>query len=80
MDTYGWVLLAQGKREQGLDLLQKAAIAAPENPDIAYHAISALHDTGAVAKAREQLERLLAKHSEFSTRKDAEALLARMGD
>ena len=80
MDTYGWVLLAQGKREQGLDLLQKAASAAPDNPDIAYHAISALHETGAIAKAREQLAGLLEKHSEFPSRKDAEALLARIGD
>ena len=76
----GRITLAQGKREQGLDLLQKAASAAPDHPDIAYHAISALHETGAIAKAREQLTGLLEKHSEFPSRKDAEALLARIGD
>ena len=80
MDTYGWILRAAGKREQAYELLQRAMAAAPRNPDIAYHAIAAQHDAGAVAKAREQLAALLAEHGDFPSRKEAEALLAELGE
>lgn len=79
VDTYGWVLFMQGQREQGLEILEKAAKLAPANPDIAYHLASALNDAGQAARARALLEELLkGEHEVFSLRKDAESLLAKM--
>ena len=80
MDTYGWILFSQEQHEQGLDLLRKALEIAPDNPDIAYHLASALSDSGQSNAARKQLQAILSQHEEFSFRKEAESLLARIDD
>lgn len=78
VDTYAWILFQQGKREQGLGMLKKAAELAPGDPDIAVHVASALADSGQQAEALEQVRGVLSAHQQFSLRKDAEALLARL--
>ncbi|MCC6709691.1 MAG: PEP-CTERM system TPR-repeat protein PrsT [Gammaproteobacteria bacterium] len=78
VDTYAWILFQQGKREQGIELLKKAVELAPSDPDIAFHLVSAMADSGQEARALEQVRQLLDTHKEFSLRKDAEALAARL--
>jgi putative PEP-CTERM system TPR-repeat lipoprotein len=81
VDTYGWILFTQGKREQGLEMLEKAAELAPDNADIAYHVASALNDSGQTERAKQILQKLLkAEQKTFTLRKDAEALLAKIGE
>ncbi len=78
-DTYGWVLFMQGQREQGLEILEKAALLAPGNPDIGYHLASALNDAGQTARARERLAQVMAgTYDAFTLRAEAEALQARL--
>jgi len=58
LDTLGWVLTMQGKREQGLELLRKAHARAPNNPEIWYHYAYALAQAGEKDKARAELRAL----------------------
>ncbi|MGE0858746.1 MAG: XrtA/PEP-CTERM system TPR-repeat protein PrsT [Gammaproteobacteria bacterium] len=79
VDTYAWILFQRGQREQGLELLRKAAELAPDNPDIGCHLAIALADTEHAAEARALVKALLAKHARFALRADAEKLLNRLG-
>jgi Flp pilus assembly protein TadD len=79
MDTYGWILFAEGQREQGLKILTRAAELSAGNPDIGYHLASALAQSGQTALARDKLHKILEQHREFGLRKEAELLLARLG-
>lgn len=78
LDTYGWILFSHGQYEQGLNFLEKAAEIAPDNPDIAYHVASALSESGQASEARKTLQAILSKHENFSMRKQAELLLAKI--
>lgn len=77
-DTYGWLLVENGKVSEGLPILKSAAEAAAGEPDIAFHYASALARSGEGAAARERLSRLLNAHSTFTTRQQAQRLLAEL--
>ena len=81
MDTLGWILVQTDDPNRGLDLLKKAADAAPNQGDIRYHMAAGLQRTGRSDDARKELEKLLASGDElqnFSTKADAEALLKQL--
>ena len=75
MDTYGWILTAQGQAVQGLPHLRRALSKAPDNAEIQYHLAVALFKTGDRARAQGELERLLAGGARFPQEQEARTLL-----
>ncbi len=73
-DTVGWMLVEQGKASRGLELLSKAAAAAPKVGLIRYHHAVALARSGSPEKARQELQQVL---REFPQLPAAEAEAAR---
>jgi Flp pilus assembly protein TadD len=78
LDTYGWLLLARGDVEGAVTELRKAALGAPDAPDIQYHFAAALVRRGESAEARGILEAILDNRREFTSREQAQALLAEL--
>lgn len=76
LDTLGWILVLDGRAEEGLPHLRRASSRAPQAGDIRYHLAVALAETGARAEARDLLQGLLSGDAPFSYRDEAEALLA----
>jgi putative PEP-CTERM system TPR-repeat lipoprotein len=76
--TLGWILVDQGKTAEGLVFLQKAAAADARNAEVHYHLAVALAKSGEKAKARRELESLLATNPNFTQRDDAQALLKQL--
>lgn len=75
-DTYGWLLVRNGRAEEGLPLLQSAAEALPASPEVRYHYAAALAATGDEGAAGVLLADLLASDQPFEGRSDAEKLRA----
>ena len=78
LDTLGWILVEQGNTARGLPLLQKANSLAPEAADIQYHLVLGLVKSGDKAKAREELEQLLASGKNFAKIEEARTLLKQL--
>jgi putative PEP-CTERM system TPR-repeat lipoprotein len=78
MDTLGWILVNQGDRNRGVRLLEQAADANGAPPDARFHLALALMKSGENARARRELERLLARKDQFPQRAEAEALLRKL--
>jgi putative PEP-CTERM system TPR-repeat lipoprotein len=77
-DTLGWILLDQGQLARGVDILRKAAAAAPKIGEIGYHYAVALAKNGDKAAARKQLEATLAAGGTFPSQEQAKALLKQL--
>ena len=80
LDTYGWILVARGHVEQGLQVLTEAWRKAPNNGDITFHLASALSRAGDEGTAREHLQKLFDADATFPSRGDAQALLEQLGE
>lgn len=78
MDTLGWLLVLEGQATRGLGLLKEALSLAPDAGDTHYHLAYALFKTGDQARARQELERLLASGVAFSQQQQARALHAQL--
>lgn len=78
LDTLGWILVEQGDTTRGLPLLQKATSLAPEAAEIRYHLVLGLVKSGDRAKARKELEQLLAAGKNFPKINEARTLLKQM--
>jgi tetratricopeptide (TPR) repeat protein len=76
-DTLGYVLLKNGRTEQGLSMLKKASESSPKNPGILYHLALAYKERGDQAKAVEYLQKAL-ELGDFPDARDAKALLAKI--
>ncbi len=79
MDTYGWMLLKEGRFEQAGIMLQRAAERLPRNLDIKFHLAVLYVKTGQQQSARSLLDDILKPGIEFESRPDAERLLASLG-
>ncbi|MDX5360895.1 MAG: PEP-CTERM system TPR-repeat protein PrsT [Alphaproteobacteria bacterium] len=77
-DTYGWLLLQRDKVKEGLNILEVAAKAAPDNVEIQAHYGIALSRAGQKEKAIEVLEAALDDGADFTERKLAEETLRRL--
>jgi putative PEP-CTERM system TPR-repeat lipoprotein len=78
MDTLGWILVEQDKTARGIELLQKAAEAAPGSTAIRFHWAAALAKSGDKERARRELADLLIKNNEFPQRQKAQELLGQL--
>ena len=74
-DTYGSILLKQGKQKQALQILEKAAAASPEMKDLQYHLARAYYLNNMHSKALKILDELLKSPDTFTEKNNAVLLL-----
>ncbi|MCX7194207.1 MAG: PEP-CTERM system TPR-repeat protein PrsT [Proteobacteria bacterium] len=77
-DTLGWILVEQGNTTRGLTVLQKASGLAPADAEIRYHLVQGWVKSGDKARARKELEQLLATGGNFSKAEEARELLKKL--
>ena len=75
MDTYGWILVNSAELAQGIELLEKAVAKKGDDPDMRYHLAAAYARTDDKARAKRELEEILASNDKFSERANAQKLL-----
>jgi putative PEP-CTERM system TPR-repeat lipoprotein len=68
-DTLGWILVQRDEALRGLELLQKAAVRAPQQPSIRYHLAAAYAKLGRKDAAREELAKLTGVSERFQSKK-----------
>jgi len=73
-DTLGYVLLKNGRIDQGIRMLKKASESSPKNPSIWYHLALAYKANGDSSQAVEHLQKALSL-GEFPESEDAKVLL-----
>jgi putative PEP-CTERM system TPR-repeat lipoprotein len=77
-DTLGVQLIAGNNVKGGIEVLEKAAKAAPNAPDIRFHLAQGYLKAGDKAKARGEIERALAINEKFSEHVEARNLLQQL--
>jgi Tfp pilus assembly protein PilF len=78
LDTLGWILVEDGKVEEGLGYLSRAVSAPNADPEIRYHHAAALVRGNQQADGRRRLEELLNDPVKFPSRPEAERLLSQL--
>jgi len=64
-DTYGWIVLKNGKVKKALDLLTKANDLSPNTPEIQFHLAVAQFEAKQTGKAKKLFEKLQASDKNF---------------
>jgi putative PEP-CTERM system TPR-repeat lipoprotein len=77
-DTLGWILVERGDTKRGVELLGRAAAAAPNALEIRMHYAKALLKTGDKAGARKELEAVQQSPDPSPLKAEAEALLKQL--
>ena len=78
-DTYGWILVHNGQTAAALPILEAAAVASKDDPEIEYHLGAAYVATRDMAKAAGPLRAALQSPKPFQGRAEAEQLLKSLG-
>ena len=74
-DTYGWLLFGKGDTKRALEILGKAAAAAPNAAEIRLHYAQALIKSGDKAAAKKELDAIVALGDKSPFKAEAEQLL-----
>jgi putative PEP-CTERM system TPR-repeat lipoprotein len=77
-DTLGWILVERGDTKRGVELLSKAAAAAPNALEIRVHYAKALAKAGDKTAAKKELESALQSAGQSPLRAEAEELLKQL--
>ncbi len=77
-DTYGWMLVQEGRASEAVPILSKAAEKLPRSGEVNYHYAAALAADGKSKEAREKLQNLLANIKAFDQRPDAQKLFEKL--
>lgn len=77
-DTYGWILLKDGKINEALDLLRSALQGMPGNAEVQYHLAAALAAKGEKSEAIELLKKAVNGSMPTEAKVAAEDLLAQL--
>ncbi len=78
LDTLGWLLVRQGKLEEGIQRLRDAVEQDGDNPQIWLHLATALAEAGETDEARRLLETLMVRHTDSEAAMSAREILARL--
>jgi putative PEP-CTERM system TPR-repeat lipoprotein len=77
-DTYGYILIKNGKYQEGLEILKKAVALAPKTLNYQVHLAEAYAGIGDKDKAKEILQALLESKQKFSEKEVAANLLNKL--
>ena len=78
LDTYGWLLVKQGKLAEGFSLLRNAHLRAPYVPEIRYHMAVALEGLGRVQDALREVDAALQAGQQFDGVEEARKMRERL--
>lgn len=78
-DTYGWVLIENGRLDEGLSHLRDAAQSMEDSPEVQYHLAVALGRNGDRETAGQILRKVIASDAPQQVRSEAKRALAEMG-